>query len=343
MTSVKIDGPHPAVRLPEPTWRTPIEGWSARGARCVFVLVACVLMGSGAAHADAGDAPTSVAAGRRLYLHACSGCHGQTAEGDGPDAALWSSPPADLRRSGVLTRYSDDELIGFVRDGRRLRLDVRPEALRQHAEETDALVTFVRRLPSRDWEKIDGGREIYLDRCVPCHDRYGRPQATVPAGVRHRPRDLSHPTFQTGVDDTDLVQLVRHGRNGMPALVPRVDEEDAVRLVAYVRLLSPGHTLYVRYCETCHGPHGEGAQGLVVEAGAPRFAFDQEHFRQHSPERTRRAVWHMLRDAKPAMPHFASVVSDADVVAILRYLRALPPLPAPSSGPAKPPATGAHE
>jgi mono/diheme cytochrome c family protein len=236
-----------------------------------------------------------------------------------------------LRASDVLRRYDDKALTALVREGRHLRLEVRPEALRVHTEETAALETFLRRIPALDWDAVEAGRDVYLERCVPCHDAFGRPQAVLPEGVHHAPRNLADPAFQTAVSDAALRELVRHGKAAMPALVPRISPEEAADLSAFVRVLSPGYALYVRHCEVCHGPRGQGLRGVAVEAGTAQLAFDEAFFAARSAEAVHSAVWHMLRNAKPTMPHFTYVLSEDDVRAILAYLRSLPPLNAPDT------------
>jgi mono/diheme cytochrome c family protein len=286
-----------------------------------------------AATANAADdaAATLLTAGRRHYIRSCAGCHGVGARGDGPDATFLVQRPADLRASNVLRRYDDRALTEFVREGRHLRLDVRPEALRLHTEETAALETFLRRIPALDWDAVEAGRDVYLERCVLCHDAFGQPQAVLPGGVQRTPRNLADPAFQSGTSDTALRELVRHGKEAMPALVPRITPQEAADLAAFVRVLSPGYGLYVRHCEVCHGPRGQGVRGVAVEAGTAQLAFDEAFFAGRSPEAVHSAVWHMLRDAKPTMPHFTYVLSDRDVRAILAYLRSLPPENAPDA------------
>jgi len=292
----------------------------ALGVACVLVVTVV------AAAAEPAQDDARLAAGRVPYVRNCAGCHGLDARGDGPDAEFWMQPPVNLRRSDVLQRYPDAQLVPFLREGARLRLSARPEAFARHAQETDALYTFLRRIPQTPWDRVDAGMAVYITRCLDCHDQFGRPQSTLPSGVRE-PRDLSDPAFQSVTDEAALRELVRHGRRSMPALVPRITESEASELVAYVRLLSPGFTLYESYCMGCHGPEGEGGQGITAEATAPRFAFDAAYFEAQSPDKIRRAVWHMLRQSKPTMPHFRSDLTAAQAQAIFAYLRSLPPDP----------------
>ncbi len=269
--------------------------------------------------------------GRVLYLSNCSRCHGPTAIGDGSEAPLFADKPSDLRRSEVLDAYNDETLVDRIRGTRRLHLELRPAAVAHHAEDTESLYRFLRELPSVRWAAVEGGAFVYYERCSPCHGLYGRGRPPYPPGVLRPPRDLSDPAFQAETDDRSLARLVRHGKRGMPAVLPRLGEKQADDVAAFVRRLSPGFTLYDRLCSTCHGQRGEGAVGALEEARAPRFAFDAGYFRDHDPDDVRGKIWHMLEDVKPGMPHFTEL-SPQQVKAILAYLRSLPPLPPETSG-----------
>ncbi len=286
--------------------------------------------------ADLGSPPPRGAAidkGRALYMAQCSRCHGANGIGDGPEAPLLRNPPADLRRSEVLDSFSDDKLAELIREGKVTRLEFRPESIRRQAAETEALYRFLSRLPQISWKSVDAGAELYFYRCTPCHGGYGYPESALPPGVTRRPQDLSDEAFQASVSDRELRWLVRHGRRGMPVVLPRVTESESADLIRFVRLLSPGFELYDSFCATCHGSHGEGATGALLTAPAPHFAFDATYFRTHTSDETRQAIWHMLEDKTPSMPHFAETLSTAEVKAILLYLHSLPRLPSPGEHP----------
>jgi mono/diheme cytochrome c family protein len=285
--------------------------------------------------ADLGSPLPRVAAidkGRALYMAHCSRCHGASGIGDGPDASLLRNRPADLRRSEVLDAFSDEKLAERIREGKVMRLAFRPESISKQAADTEALYQFLRKLPQTPWKSVDAGEQIYYERCTPCHDRYGHPEPVLPPGVMRRPRDLSDPLFQSAIGDRELRRLVRHGRGSMPAVLPRVTEPESVDLARFARMLSPGYEIYDRFCSTCHGPHGEGATGALLTGPAPNFAFDATYFRRRTSDETRQAIWHMLEDKTPTMPHFADTLSSAEVKAILLYLRSLPRLPSDTSG-----------
>lgn len=257
--------------------------------------------------------------GRVLYGRYCASCHGATGQGDGPDAAIFSKRPRNLHE-GFLERYGTEDLVRRVRDGRQLELALDPQELRTQAKQVEEVVGYLKRLPAIDWHLVEPGWETYIRRCELCHGPTGQPGATLPAGV-HRPRDLSDPAVQRSISDKDLIVVVRHGRKGMPALTPRVPQSDGPALAAFVRLFSPGFTLYSRYCANCHGDQGRGVQNLGEAIRLPTVVFDRSYVAKHDPEELRKEIWHMLSEHKPAMPHYRWTISEAQARAIVEYLK----------------------
>jgi mono/diheme cytochrome c family protein len=140
------------------------------------------------------------------------------------------------------------------------------------------------------------------------------------------PRDLSDPASQRATGEREMLALVRHGRAGMPALVPAVGDADASSLVAFVRLFSPGHELYATLCSGCHGDDGHGPPEPSAVEQPPRVRFDRAYFAGRDPERLRVDAWHMVARERPAMPHFAEDVTEAEARAIVEWLeRGRPP------------------
>lgn len=286
--------------------------------RLSLLMTAVVALASG--RSGAGPTPNAgVPDGRRLYREYCSSCHGISGKGNGDDAAIFVAPPRNLRE-GFLPKYSTEDLVRRVREGRPLELALDLPALRARAVEVETLAEYLRRLPEIDSELVAGGQDEYTQRCAVCHGSSGRPGPTLPAGVR-RPRDLSDPKYQSSVTDAELRRAVQHGREGMPALTPRVSDEQARELAAYVRLFSPGFELYSKYCGACHGDDGRGNSNLSEEIRRPGVVFDREYFQHVDPEKLRANVWHMVRDEKPMMPHFRVLLTEAQARAIVEYLQ----------------------
>jgi len=268
------------------------------------------------------------AGGAVLYTRYCASCHGPAGRGDGEDAPFFEPQPRDLR-SGFLDRYSTAELARRVRTGAPLMLAVDVEALRRQASSVEELVEYMQRLPAINWHLVNPGWDLYVERCESCHGATGEPQQ-IPDGVKP-PRSLSDPAFQKSLDADQPIEAVRHGRDGMPALTPRVSIEHGQQIAAFVRLLSPGFTLYSRYCANCHADDGRGAQSLGEvlgeEIALPAVVFDRAFFASHSRERLRQSVWHMLSTHEPQMPHFRYLLTQDQLESIITYLRAAKPTP----------------
>jgi mono/diheme cytochrome c family protein len=98
----------------------------------------------------------------------------------------------------------------------------------------------------------------------------------------------------------------------MPGVGNLMDAEQLRAVLAYVRLLSPGHELYTRFCAVCHGIDGHPPEidtEAIGEAEAmpeelPQVAFNQTYFRTHSEEQIRGGVQHMFQHSRAIMPHF---------------------------------------
>jgi mono/diheme cytochrome c family protein len=255
------------------------------------------------------------------YRRFCASCHGTTGRGDGPHAAAFEPKPADLR--DARDRHDEEALVRRILDGKSPSIALALDRLRAQSSDVEALVTHLHRLPGIDWDRVDRGEDVYVRHCESCHGRFGRPGPTLPPGVR-KPRDLSDPYFQAGISDVALMDRVRHGKQGMPAIPGlRTDAGELRAVLTYVRLLSPGLVLYDRYCASCHGMDGHGDQ-IVEPWIAPRVVFDREFFRRTDPEALRISIWHMLSEHKPAMPHFRGRLDEKSAHAIVDYLKRIP-------------------
>ena len=279
----------------------------------LLVIVPVLALTAAAGHAAPLDGAT-------LYGVHCERCHGVAGRGDGPDAAIFTTPPRNLR-DGVLRRYSTEDLARRVRTGAPLELALDLPALKARAGDVEALAAHVRRLPTVNWRRAELGQLVYIDRCELCHGPEGKPDATAPQSARP-PRDLADPGFQRGISDDELATVVRHGRRGMPALEPPLLKAEVAPLVAFVRLLSPGFVLYERYCAACHGDDGRGVSDPGSELRRPTVVFDAAYFRRRDPEQLRTAIWHMLAEQRPAMPHLRARLTDAEARAIVDWLKA---------------------
>lgn len=84
--------------------------------------------------------PTLKAA-RRIYLDECAQCHGEHGKGDGPEAMMHSTAPADLTDAGRMNTVTDGEIFYQISEGRKPMPSFKK---RFTEEERWGLVLFVR-------------------------------------------------------------------------------------------------------------------------------------------------------------------------------------------------------
>lgn len=260
--------------------------------------------------------------GRALYLENCAHCHGATARGDGPEAISFVPPPRDLR-TGFLGSFDEDELIARLRDGTPLKLEFDPEALRKRVRQVELLTAHLQRLPSIDWEAVDEGNAIFIERCAICHGLFGKPwpPTFLPEGVQKPPRDLWDPEFQRRTSDDELVAVMQHGKDSMPGIPRLQDEAQARKLIPFLRVLSPGFELYSYYCAVCHGDDGRAEIVMAPDEYKPHVKLDRAWLARKDPDQLRVDVTHMLSAQGGGMPHFREVLSDEELRSIFRYLK----------------------
>ncbi|HEY2386533.1 MAG TPA: c-type cytochrome [Candidatus Binatia bacterium] len=263
-----------------------------------------------------GDPP--VARGAVLYATYCAGCHGRDGRGDGPVAGELGLHAANLREPALLAR-SDAEIVDRIISG---------EGLRTHPRRADvatgiqvgALEAYVLALDGHPWARIRAGRFFYESQCGPCHGAYGTGEGAIgmflPRGTANLPLASARYT------DPALVGVIRRGVGAMPAMDDVVTPEEVRQIVAYVRLLSPGHRLYDTYCASCHGDDGKGAD---VGEPAPQAAsvppLDIARLKAMPAPRRRTAVLHMFERAQGLMPHFRGTLDGAQLTDVVAYLR----------------------
>lgn len=254
--------------------------------------------------------------GAVLYRRHCAGCHGTEGRGDGPDAALLAEPPRDLQ-DGVLRRYDTAALVRRIRQGTPLTLTRDRGALDRWLRDTDALADHLERLARTGPSVAAEGRRAWEARCERCHGPFGAPPPDLP---NESPDDLGDPAVQGRYDDERLREAVKHGVPGMPALDEPVPATDVAPLVAYVRMLGPGMVIYEHTCASCHGDDGRPVD-LPPGLRRPVVTFDGTWLAGTTRQERETAVWHMLANERPQMPHLAPTLSGADVTLIVEWLR----------------------
>ncbi|HUI74543.1 MAG TPA: cytochrome c [Candidatus Acidoferrum sp.] len=60
-----------------------------------------------------------LAVARSIYLEKCSDCHGESGRGDGPQAKMYDTQPADLTDNSQLNKVTDGELFYKITHGHK--------------------------------------------------------------------------------------------------------------------------------------------------------------------------------------------------------------------------------
>lgn len=292
--------------------------------RHVALLSLLVLVGAlQASPTGATEAAPAPPDGKQLYLQSCAPCHGPAGHGDGPEASSFAPPPRDLS-GGFVAGLDEDQVVARLRDGMPLTLASDPRALKERLRHLEEVTGHLQRLPDIDWQAVDRGAALYVRNCGVCHGPFGNPldPTALPTGVQKPPRDLRAPAFQRATSDDQLIAAMQHGASAMPAIPATREQRQARDLVVFIRLLSPGFETYSYYCAPCHGDDGRGQGVLAAGKNAPKVAFDRAWRARQDPEQLRIHVAHMLSLHGPSMPHFRGTLSDEQLRAVVRYLKA---------------------
>ena len=255
-------------------------------------LAAC--SGSGIFTAVGPDAPPDVAAGRRVYLASCAGCHGVRGDATGEVAASVFPPPRDLTRGEFRFRSTASGALPTRDDlARTVALGLPGSAmpawhdlLTDHAIASVVLyietlsprfATEVRRpedvvLPAElspvaaTPELVSRGHDLYVKMgCGECHGPEGRGDGKAAATARNSDGTVSHVfdftygTYKGGDGPLDIYRTFVTGLDGapMPAFDQSLpDDADRWALVAYVRSLGRprGLAFYLSERPTWHEP-----------------------------------------------------------------------------------------
>lgn len=283
----------------------------------------------------AGGAKPTIAAhrltkGEVLYIRHCAGCHGADARGNGLVGKALEIQPTNLRSTALL-RNSDEELIVRILHGKTLPVPVNPKAWPSSEADVNALLVYLRRLPTLSWGKIEAGESVYDSLCLTCHGIYGDGDGSLASTLPVSPGNLSAPSFQQKVSDEELLKIITEGKGAMPGTGDVLSLEDRKDVVTFIRVLSPGYELYDRYCVSCHGTKGKAPDPALLSAlGFPASqkippSFDRAYFQKHTDEQLRPKVAHMLELSRVVMPHFAGELTAEQVREIVTYLRTLSP------------------
>jgi disulfide bond formation protein DsbB len=196
------------------------------------------------------------------------------------------------------------------------------------------------------------GQELFSDACASCHGSVGE-------GVVGLAQDMRASAFIASQTDAALVEFIKAGRNpgdphnvtgvGMPAKGgnPALSDQNLYDLVAHVRTLQPGElpapaqtsgpaqtskgdtaagqTAFTATCSACHGPTGEGVQGLGKDLTTSEFVAGLNDDELVAFIKVGRPTSDPLNTTKIDMPPKGGnpALSDDDLYNIVAHLRSI--------------------
>ena len=219
-----------------------------RTAKALFCCLAVALLtGHGLPAVAAAADEEVVADGKRIFGQYCSGCHGDTGEGDTLKAWFLSIEPRDLTR-GIFklrstprgTLPTDEELHRTITYG--ILRSAMPQYRRLSEQDVDAVVVYIKTLSAR-WESEEPGQPIVIPdpsedlmsktsvargqqvytllQCASCHGTSGRgdgPMAQNPeqdtGGKAQPPANLRRGIYKSGDTAKGLYRAVMTGLDG---------------------------------------------------------------------------------------------------------------------------------
>jgi high-affinity iron transporter len=184
--------------------------------------------------------PPSPERGRVLYAENCASCHGENADGRGPDAAGLARPPANFTDREFMRGETPYDFFHVITVGRRRSSMPAWGEVFSLQERWD----LVAHLWSVTWgsDRLNEGREIYGRSCAGCHGAAGEGGGPFAAHLSRTVPRIDEPSRLTRRTDADLFAAIAAGVHSAPASdsTRLLAEDDLWAAVAFTRFLSVG-------------------------------------------------------------------------------------------------------
>jgi cbb3-type cytochrome c oxidase subunit III len=188
------------------------------------------------------------------------------------------------------------------------------------------------------------GRRLYVSYCQLCHGTGGKGDGPLSKAMKITPADLT--TTVRSRSDTILTKIItgegrqtitgrdRHNllSDAMPEWKEVFNESQIQAIIAYLRFLSRtkhdlmgdpeiGLKLYKKYCQVCHGAEGEG-DGIMTKLMKIK-PMDHTNPNETNSLSNEELVQSILDGKGRYMPAWRGILSQADVEALVSYIRLL--------------------
>jgi mono/diheme cytochrome c family protein len=315
----------------------------------VFVLAAVGAIGFAALRSHGSAAPAPVPDGKVIFAARCASCHQATGLGGGP------FPP--LAGNSDVTAADTSAIIATVLNGKTGPITVNGiqysgampawKAQLTNAE-VAAVLTYIRsawtnKAPavSEDQVALAGkpvmlsGADIFAAKCAACHQPNGQGSDKFP------PLDGNPHVILA--DPNDIVATIVNGRSGslsvngktyagtMPTWKGQLSNPDIAAVATYIRSswsnkaggvteamvnaagfsisAAIGGSIFAQRCASCHGAKGGGGPFPALAGNAHVTAADPS------------GIIGTIKRGKNIMPSWKGQLSNADIAAVVTYLR----------------------
>jgi mono/diheme cytochrome c family protein len=82
------------------------------------------------------------------------------------------------------------------------------------------------------------GNKVYQDRCALCHGPEGKGEGPAAAALNPKPRNHTDGAYMNSRTDAQLLEVIRHGKGGMPAWGGVLSETEIQAVLKHVRSLA---------------------------------------------------------------------------------------------------------
>ncbi len=297
--------------------------------------------------------------GETVYMNTCKVCHGDKAQGvvglgkplvnngyiqDSDDAELFNNiavgrlPDHPLNTTGVMMpargaqNISDEQINDVIVHLRSIQDPSAPRSSMDSwiIERSTAVVAF------------DGpGRDLYVALCSSCHGPNGE-------GMDGLGKSFIDSQFVKDSTDKEIIMLVKMGRPiwdpanttgiDMPPKGgnPAMSDDDLNNIIEYIRSINGadnaqssapvvGRDFFVSMCSACHGPSGEGMEGLGKPFTTSNFIKESTDKEIATMVKMGRPIWDAANTTGVDMPPKGGnpAMSDDQLNDIITYIRSI--------------------
>lgn len=183
-------------------------------------------------------APPSPERGAALYTEKCAACHGDSGQGDGPDAAQLAGQGvtvAALASAEVANPATPQRWYNMVTNGNIQRFMPPFKSLTD--QERWDVVAYALTL-SAPADTVSTGAALFTQHCARCHGETGLGDGEEAGALSIAPANLTDQERMAGLSAATIFDTLTVGKDPMPAFANLLSEDERWLLSAYVRTLS---------------------------------------------------------------------------------------------------------